>query len=193
MDEHFNILSYQFAATGVHVDFRSSTASGEGSDSFRGFSTVVGSMHEDELIGRRGSQTFIPLAGTDTVRGNAGDDSVQFLMWTVDSSVSSGIGVNLAPDVDGFQEAAGAGEGHDYMTGIETAFGTKFSDGFGGGPGYDAFYGLDGQTRLYGARGFNILNGGSGSDSCTYGTLYVDCEGIYTPDPPTPDEPPPPV
>jgi hypothetical protein len=110
-DNALDIVAFLFASDGVRVDFKAGTASGAGRDRFDGFDAVVGSRFDDELIGTRGEQWFVPVDGDDLVDGRMGRDVVDFLLAEqgVDADLSVG---------------KGTGQGLDVVNGIEIVFGT---------------------------------------------------------------------
>jgi Ca2+-binding RTX toxin-like protein len=74
-------VSFQRSHHGVHVDLIAGTASGEGHDTIRGLhasnrwsNRVVGTRHDDVIVGGPERDWVIPKRGDDLVRGGGGDD-----------------------------------------------------------------------------------------------------------------------
>jgi Ca2+-binding RTX toxin-like protein len=129
-------------------------------DKLASIDDVVGSRGPDLLLGHKGSNSFVPLEGNDTVYGGPGRDKVK-LNWSY-----APVKVNLAL-------GRATGQGKDKLKGVEDAVGSLGSDTIIGsnGPnelagrtGNDRIYGRGGNDRLFGEEGNDYLNGGGGSD-----------------------------
>jgi Ca2+-binding RTX toxin-like protein len=69
-------VSYQDATGPVHVDLASGVATGEGTDTFSGFSNILGSPFDDLLQGDEKANTISGEAGSDSISGRAGGDTL---------------------------------------------------------------------------------------------------------------------
>jgi Ca2+-binding RTX toxin-like protein len=161
-DDALDIVAFLYASDGVHVDFNAGTASGAGHDRFHGFDAVVGSMFDDELIGTRDEQWFVPLDGDDLVDGRTGSDVVDFLL------ADQGLDVDLSV-------GTATGQGLDVVNDIEVVFGTNFQDHLVGSSNYEYLAGAGGNDYLNGVDGDDTLDGGDGEDTCDNASYYSDC------------------
>lgn len=72
-----DVVSWEDAARGVHIDLRTQTARGEGHDTLVGRPvTVIGSAHGDVVRGSRGPDRIETRGGPDVIRAGAGSDLV---------------------------------------------------------------------------------------------------------------------
>lgn len=101
------------AASGVSVDLRKGTASGEGNDSLSGVENVQGNAHRDIMIGSNVANVFAGNNGNDVLRGGGGNDRL--------SGVSGSDRLSGGP-------------------GKDTLRGGKDNDSLDGGPGTDTCY-----------------------------------------------------
>ena len=72
--EGSDLLHFGAATTGVSVDLRSGTATGEGADRLSGFEDVLGSEHSDHLAGDGGRNLLLGGSARDVLEGRAGGD-----------------------------------------------------------------------------------------------------------------------
>ncbi len=100
-----------------------------------------GTIHNDQLLGLGGDDTFSPGAGNDRVDGGAGSDDVQYF------DATGGVTVDLSHSGP---QNIGGGMGSDTLISIEGVTGSDFNDFFRGNAG-DGFF-----------------NGGLGVDAMTY-------------------------
>src|SRR6266581_4014316 len=100
-----------------------------------------GTIHNDQLLGLGGDDTFSPGAGNDRVDGGAGSDDVQYF------DATGGVTVDLSHSGP---QNIGGGMGSDTLISIEAVTGSDFNDFFRGNAG-DGFF-----------------NGGLGVDAMTY-------------------------
>ncbi len=130
-------LSWEGSAHGVHIDLRSGTARGAGTDTFTGGPfTITASAHGDVVDGTEGSDRIDTGAGPDVVRGRGGDDLI-----TVDDAAR---GTGLETD------RAWGGAGDDQI------FSVHGRDHLNGGPG-DDFLSTRGASN-------DVVTGGIGDD-----------------------------
>jgi hypothetical protein len=183
--QELDIVAYLFSKVGVDVDFGSGV--GPQGDSFTGFNAVVGSPHDDTLLGTDGEQWIVPLEGADVVDGGAGYDVVAYLL------ASQAVEVDLSAGI-------GSGEGRDILESLENVVGSSHDDVIMGSPTYNLLLGREGNDALDGVGGDDILLGEAGdSDRCINGDFFIECENqaedVVTPqvgDAPPQDNPPPP-
>ncbi|MGI8644706.1 MAG: calcium-binding protein [Nocardioides sp.] len=98
-------ISYRGSAAGVRVDLEVGSAAGDGTDTLvlEGAVDLVGSEHDDLLLGSALGDSITSLGGDDVVDGRAGADSL------VDD-------VDRDSGVDGGQDTFLGGPGGDYLT-----------------------------------------------------------------------------
>jgi Ca2+-binding RTX toxin-like protein len=160
-----DVLSWDASAHGVHIDMRTRTARGEGSDTFgRGTVTIVGSPHGDVVVGTNRHDRIDTGAGPDVVRAGGGSDIV-----VVDDTyvgpgdadqVWGGEGNDRITARQG-QDRLSGGPGNDWIEDMGAS-----NDVLIGGRGDDVFYGQVGDTDRP-----QSFNGGRGVDTLD---LYTD-------------------
>jgi Ca2+-binding RTX toxin-like protein len=178
--------AYGDSAAGVQVDLSLGLGHGgsaEG-DTLSGFEGVVGSYHDDVLIGDGGANglwgdlgddTLSGAGGADSLRGGAGDDvldgglgadrldggdgtdGVSYLHSSLGVTVDLGTGLARFGDAEG-----------DVLVGIENLTGSVRGDTLTGNSVANMLSGEDSNDRLTGAGGADVLNGGLGGDLFTY-------------------------
>ena len=139
-------------------------ATGIATDSFGGTDTLIdiervyGTSLADTLIGGNAAnnefEMFAGLQGADRISGGSGFDVADYYR-DHDEGGEGGIVVNLAARTirDGFGDI-------DTVNGIEEVRGTSLSD---------SFTGSDGDNRFAPNAGNDLIDGGAGSDTVTYG------------------------
>ncbi|MGC4110613.1 MAG: calcium-binding protein [Nocardioides sp.] len=165
-----DVISWEDAARGVHVDLRTGKARGEGADTFSGgVFTVVGSAQGDVIEGTSRSDLIDTGAGRDVVRARGGDDVITVGTFPhpgkADSRIRAGAGDDTVyatqrnvriwgGDGDDSISAGGTGAhlmggpGKDYLQGSDNTV--------SGGPGDDHLIGFIGDEAAF--------DGGSGVD-----------------------------
>lgn len=135
-------VSFQFAASGVTVDLTTGRGTrGEAlGDTYRNFDGIIGSRHDDHLIGDDNANFIRSEAGIDTMEGRGGDDSL------IGSGILSG------------------GEGNDGLFGAGTLNGNQGDDVLAGSDGNDTINGGLGNDSISAVRGADVLRGGNGED-----------------------------
>ena len=156
-------LSHLHSATGVAVDLRTGSATGEGVDQLLGaFASVYGSNHDDVLVGTDEPEYLDGYGGHDDIDGGGGDDylaaGTPFGVDAIELPENSGGVLVGGPGDDMLQGSEGddvlrAGSGRDV---IESVGGL---DSVLAGPGSDAV----GIAVPPGADG-PLLSGGRGTD-----------------------------
>lgn len=192
-----DFASYRDAAEGVIVRLDTGTGfSGEAlGDELASIEGLIGSAHQDILIGDRGANQIAGEGGADDLRGGAGADSLfggigeDVLRGGAGADLLSG-GEGQERDTASYQAAStgvivriDAGQGFageaagDILTSIENLKGSAHSDTLigaagenvlDGGAGDDDLRGQAGEDRLEGGDGRDKIDGGEGFDLATY-------------------------
>ena len=71
-------LEYRSSDTGVNVDLRAGTATGQGTDTIAGVESVEGSRYRDTIAGTEGNDRLDGAGGRDVIAGRGGSDSIIF-------------------------------------------------------------------------------------------------------------------
>jgi Ca2+-binding RTX toxin-like protein len=142
----------------VRVDLAAGTATGDGSDTFRGPYNLTGSAFGDVLLGDHRFNYIVGGAGADRIESRRHLDRIY------------------------------AGEGNDTIVsgaGRDDVFGGPGSDRIAGGPegdsvhggrGDDVLRGDDGDDLLGGGADTDAANGGRGTDTCRHVESERSCE-----------------
>ncbi|WP_320174189.1 FecR domain-containing protein [Maridesulfovibrio sp.] len=181
---------------GVTVDLSNKNDAGEvtvttdtGHDVLVNIEGVIGTNHEDTLVGDEGVNRFNPLLNSDydgstmeSINGGDGSDWIQFetIDYSVDitlkqsessyaelkdgSTVKSKIKLSNIENVQGSSQA-------DKITGSDeanTLLGEAGNDSISGGAGDDSIDGGTGNDFISGGEGADIIDGGEGIDSLSY-------------------------
>ncbi len=176
--------SYASAGGAVNVNLATGQATGAaGHDTLIGIENVIGSAHNDTLIGDGGANVLSGGAGNDsifggadndTLLGGAGDDLLDGgsgndvldggagTDTATYASAGSAVNVNLATG-----QATG-GAGNDTLIGIENVTGSRHNDTLVGNAAANALAGGAGNDTLDGGLGDDVLDGGAGTDTVTY-------------------------
>ena len=161
--------SYASSGEGVTISLRSSTAAGgdaEG-DTLTGIEHLIGSAHDDRLLGNAEANTLQGGAGDDVLEGGAdGDTLLGGAGSDTASYASSGEGVTIS--LRSSTAAGGDAEG-DTLTGIEHLIGSAQDDALTGNHEANTLQGGAGDDRLEGWRGADTLRGGNGNDTLSGG------------------------
>ena len=167
-------VHYRFSSTGVTVDLRDGTATGNQADGDEivNIENVEGSDNVDVLIGDDGANQLFGLNGDDDLRGGGGDDllfgdegadrldggdgvdTVSYRWSRV------GVAVNLE---DGSTGTIGYARG-DVIINVENITGSYFDDKLSGDAGANRLEGSEGRDELQGNDGDDVLVGGAGGD-----------------------------
>ncbi|MEM1301587.1 MAG: hypothetical protein AAGH17_03310 [Pseudomonadota bacterium] len=150
--------SYADAGSAVFVSLtapETSTGQAEG-DTFISIEGIIGSAHNDELIGNRSANTLDGGSGNDVLRGLEGADTIY--------------GRDGADWIDGGDgnDVIRAGGGDDAVLGRDgndRLYGDAGNDNIAAHGGDDEVYGGDGDDLLGGSFGNDIMHGGSGNDT----------------------------
>ena len=166
-------VKYWRSDTGVTVNLEE--GSGKGGDAegdvMMDIEHVLGTSHNDVLIGDNGHNYLDGLDGNDELRGNDGDDWLTGRVgadrldggggfdWVSYWSSDAGVTVNLE---DGTAEG-GHAEG-DVIVNFENIQGSDHGDVLVGDNGVNYLWGLDGDDEIQGNGGDDRLSGGAGAD-----------------------------
>ncbi|MEA3040370.1 MAG: hypothetical protein QOE79_2883 [Sphingomonadales bacterium] len=179
--------SYAGASGAEFVDLASGFATGAaGDDDLHSIENVVGSAHDDQILGDGGANTLAGGDGHDYLRARAGDDMLKG--GNGDDYLGGGFGNDVIDGGAGWDRAAffsdatggvhvdlniqgvaqDTGQGMDTLISIEHASGTTFDD---------VLIGNAGDNWLWGENGNDIMTGGAGNDLIEAGPGNVTADG----------------
>jgi Ca2+-binding RTX toxin-like protein len=176
---------------GVHVDLRSGTATGDGTDTIVSVANVMGSDYADVIDGNKHANTLYGGGGNDDVAGHQRDDSLQGSVGN--DTLYPGTGTDGVYGDDGrdtvdyyfdapgplsIDLASGSATGtdvQDTLDGIENVNGSRFGDTIIGTGKKNVIRGLDGNDDLRGAGGDDSLDGDGGNDNLHGGNGFDTC------------------
>ncbi|MEM1399670.1 MAG: calcium-binding protein, partial [Pseudomonadota bacterium] len=188
---------YQYEPSAVYVDLQivgAQNTLGSGMDTLVDIERVVGTAHDDFLLGDGEDNWLTGLAGDDQMFGRVGDDR----LWGGDDNdiLEGGLGDDLLFGGDGEDAASyyfatssvyvwlGATEGYntvgagiDTYHDIENIVGSFHSDGLYGDDGNNKIYAGDGNDLLWGYAGIDDLFGGAGNDILVGGASHDYMDG----------------
>jgi VCBS repeat-containing protein len=147
----FDGVSYSFQTSAIVANLGTGTVTGSssGTDMVSGIEALFGGQASDTIIGDGLDNVLSGLAGSDTINGADGIDTVYYF------GDRAGVSVNLDDSTanDGFG-------GSDQLSNIENVIGSRFADTIVG----------DGLANiLNGADGDDTLSGGGGADTFVFG------------------------
>lgn len=166
-------VAYQTASSGVFVDLAQDIGrygDAEG-DRFGSIENLIGSAHNDELLGDNGDNWIYGLAGNDFLRGDTGADILiggggadNLTGGSGEDSTSyhnsdSGVRVVLFQGIGRYGDAEG-----DVFGSIEEVIGSQYVDTIFGDNAANRLYGLGGADEIYGETGNDSIDGGDGND-----------------------------
>jgi Ca2+-binding RTX toxin-like protein len=170
--EGTDTATFAAAGAGITVSLESGLATGgAGSDSLSGIEIVIGSDHDDTMLGGTGNDSFSGGLGNDSFAGGSGNDVIDGGGGTdciTYVSSASAVTVSLAT-------GTATGEGTDTLSSIEKVTGSVYNDKITGSSGNDALEGGGGNDTLTGGLGNDSLAGGDGDD-----ILYGDSSSAIT-------------
>jgi Ca2+-binding RTX toxin-like protein len=160
--------SYAGSSTRVNVNLASGAVWGGHAtfDTLIGIENLIGSAHDDSLIGNAGNNVLnggldndrlVGGDGNDVLTGGADEDSLNGGAGIDVASYlgsTAGVSVNLATGAASGGDAAG-----DTFSGIENLVGSAYSDTLTGGAGANVFNG---------GLGSDVLTGGGGADAFVF-------------------------
>jgi Ca2+-binding RTX toxin-like protein len=162
---------YSESTESVTVDLSGPTGGfGQGghaqSDVLLEIEDLIGSAHNDRLIGSfevntlrggQGNDVLVGLGGADRLFGDAGNDVADYALSTAGVTVNLRTGSGSGGDAEG-----------DSLTSIESLIGSTSNDVLTGNAGANSLSGGLGNDTLMGAEGADIIDGGSGLDTASY-------------------------
>ena len=191
-----NTVTFGQSADSVEVDLEAESATGEGQDTVIGFQNVIGSDHDDSLLGDATDNTIDGGAGDDLIQGRGGDDTL--LGGSGIDTIDGGTGndtIDGGADADVLDGGEGddlirGGTGNDTIAGgegVDTLLGEEGDDLIDGGAGNDVVEGGSGNDQIHGGAGDDVLSGGAGDDSIDGGVgtdtvSYENAAGSVTVD-----------
>jgi Ca2+-binding RTX toxin-like protein len=174
--------TYLGSSEGVHAwlnETPEDTLTGSGGraegDRLYGIENLIGSAHQDLLVGMSLANLLAGGDGNDVLRGNAGADTLDGGAGADQASYSAAaarVTVNLETGATSGTDALG-----DIFIGIENLFGSAFNDSLTGDAGVNVLIGADGDDTLRGGagndtltgrEGADVIDGGEGRDSVSY-------------------------
>jgi Ca2+-binding RTX toxin-like protein len=158
---------YDAASSGVTVDLSAASpfaTGGDGEDRLSSIENLVGSNHNDCLLGDAGANSIFGGNGADTLSGGAGNDSLIGGDGTDLASYANAAG---SVTVDLGAGSSDGADGADGLTGIERVIGGGFNDTLIAGANTDVI-------ALYGNGGDDSLAGGTANDLQLYGDDGAD-------------------
>lgn len=182
-DDGEDAVSYFFATAGVHVDLSDTglqNTGGAGSDVISSVENIIGSFHDDWLVGDEGGNRLTGGAGEDILVGgegadslNGGDDDDVLVGGAGNDVMDGGAGTDWvffntnAPngvDVDLAKEVQWTKQGSDTIRNVENILGSLQDDDLRGDDAANEIWGGGGDDILVGAGGEDTLKGGTGDD-----------------------------
>ncbi len=149
--EGIDRADYTTSTSAVTVNMTDASAGGgdAAGDTFQSIEQIVGSYHDDTLIGDAGDNWFRGGRGADTIVGGDGFDTADY------SASDDAVAVDLETGAGSAGEAAG-----DQLSGIEMLVGSSYVDQLSGSAADETFDGRFGD---------DLLAGRAGSDTYLFG------------------------
>ncbi|MGO1078944.1 hypothetical protein [Inquilinus sp. CA228] len=169
-------VSYVGSGRGVIVDLGAGEGHGgdaEG-DRYVGIENVVGSSHDDVLIGDDGGNRLMGGDGADTLFGGGGADALDGGAGR-DAVGYAGSTQGVVVDLEAGRGAGGTAAGDTYRN-IEDVGGSDHDDVLIGDDGANWLGGGEGDDLLTGGGGRDALDGGEGEDTASYAD---SAEGVH--------------
>jgi Ca2+-binding RTX toxin-like protein len=157
--------SYAHSAAGVQVDLNNVTQHGgdaEG-DQLYSIDNLIGSTHDDRLVGNQYVNTIEGGAGADYIDGDGGG-----LFGDFASYAHSAAGVQI--DLRAAVQHGGDAEG-DQLYNIGSVIGSAYNDKIAGNDQGNSLEGGDGDDTFFHTLGDDIVDGGAGSDTYVIGQI----------------------
>ncbi|HXF74177.1 MAG TPA: calcium-binding protein [Actinomycetota bacterium] len=152
-----DVLDWSTSSAAMTIDPANGTATGQGTDTFTGITSFIGSAFDDVLLWDGTTTFFSGGDGTDTVDASATTTSNVIDLDTLDGTPVTGVG---AP-VDDLENAIG-GSANDTLTGNDR------QNRLEGRDGDDALVGAAGNDLLLGGNGNDTYTGGAGADTVSF-------------------------
>jgi Ca2+-binding RTX toxin-like protein len=173
-------LIYLDAANGIQADLGAGTATGEGNDEIVNIEWLIGSLHDDVLVGSDepfeviygadGNDVIDALGGDDAMAGGAGDDQIDGgdgFDFLADWELAEIYGLDPVDGPLAIDLLAGTltGNGSDTLASIEGSIGSPGDDVMLGDNGDNDFVGLgEGDDTVDARGGDDLVDGGDGAD-----------------------------
>ncbi|WOJ97249.1 tandem-95 repeat protein [Congregibacter brevis] len=151
--EGFDFADYSGAGLGIQVDLAAQTVTGGfgGTDTIVNIEKVIGTDSGDSFVGAdngNAPQSFEGRGGDDYIDGGAGtNDRIDHRFTDTGSGINADLSTGIVLDEFG---------GTDTVVNIERVYGTIYDD---------VITGDDNDNQFIGAQGFDIINGGGGTDA----------------------------
>ena len=163
----FASFASERSGVGVRADLAEGRARiGPDDDRLVGFEGLIGSAHDDVLIGDSVDNQFAGLNGSDRVDGAGGVDVAQFgALLADDRTPDTAIAGPATVDLGSGTGRSGGDVGQvDSLYRIEGATGSIYDDELTGSDTPNLLLGLDGDDELRGGRADDVVDGGPGRD-----------------------------
>ena len=197
--DDFDTVSYAAAVNGVTVDMNfgwaqmQSNGAPFGLDYLNNIEGVIGTFHDDSMVGNGDANTFWGLSGDDNISGNGGDDTIYG--HDGNDTLNGGSGDDTVDGGDGDDDISGgsnndliyAGDGNDDVSagnGHDIVHDGEGNDDVHGGGGNDLLHvnagndtvsgGLGNDSFFVSGFGDNIISGNGGNDTIFFGNSSVD-------------------
>ncbi|MDE0154963.1 MAG: FG-GAP-like repeat-containing protein [Gammaproteobacteria bacterium] len=154
-DAGMDWAAYRDSDAAVTINLAEGTVQGghaEG-DVLTGIENIIGSAHDDVLVGDDEANRLAGGAGADRLDGGAGEDWASY-QWS-----DEGVNIDLAEGT-----AAGGHAQGDVIVNMENVMGSDHGDVLWGDSNANRLAGEGGDDRLWGAGGDDVLAGGDGDD-----------------------------
>jgi Ca2+-binding RTX toxin-like protein len=154
--------TYRLAGAGVIVSLAARLGSGgeAAGDSYSSIENVIGSDHDDRLIGDAGVNQLSGAGGADVLIGGGAGDALSGA-GGIDTASYETAAVRVIVDRADLALNEGDAAGDTYSS-IEIVLGSAFDDNLRGSASGDEFQGGAGRDRLEGRGGNDTLRGGDG-------------------------------
>jgi Ca2+-binding RTX toxin-like protein len=169
-----DMLDYTGSSAAVSIDLLAATGTGGDAqgDTYSGFEQVMGSAHDDTVLGDDLGRTLGGGGGADTITGGTGNDTV--IGGAGGDQMDGGAGrdtLSYAGSKSWVSVNLNDGRGYgldgqdDTFTGFENLRGGQVSDALYGDAGRNIIWGGGGGDYIDGGGGNDVLIGGSGDEA----------------------------
>jgi Ca2+-binding RTX toxin-like protein len=176
---YWDYASYAGSSTGLIINLRDTALStGEArGDVYNSIEGIIGTAHNDLIVGDGGKHRLQGGAGNDTIIGGSGQeimdggDGIDTVSYALSGQ---GVSVSLNAGGGGVNDSQS-----DTWVNFENVVGSSYNDSLtgdgnanyiSGGLGNDSLYGSGGDDTLDAGAGTDHMQGGEGSD-----VYYIDC------------------
>lgn len=172
-----DLLSYEGATAGVHVDLTQAAGLGgwAGDDTISGFEDLIGSAHGDTLAGDAGANRIQGGGGNDLIRGGGGTDTLDGGTGSDTVSyagIAEGVSIDFATGLGSGGAAASA-----TFSGFEGVEGSDGDDLIYVGGAVTVIRTLGGHDTVYTRNGTRTIDLGAGDDKLVMGSGAMTLEG----------------